>query len=133
MWSRVTQKIRHCLCSFRSCHWPREDTYPQKLTMTHGFFRSMGGFYEESTNKIITLEMLMENRGLRDELASTRELILDKSKADAFAKIVSILQLSWFITQCVARANQHLTVTLLEVTALAFAVSSIIASILWFY
>ncbi len=101
--------------------------------MTHGFFRSMGGFYEESTNKIITLEMLMENRGLRVELASTRELILDKSKADVFAKIVTILQLSWFITQCVTRANQHLTVTLLEAMALAFAVSSIIASLLWFY
>ncbi|KAK0184423.1 hypothetical protein F5146DRAFT_1145258 [Armillaria mellea] len=51
----------------------------------------------------------------------------------AFAKVVSILQLSWFIIQCIARANQRLTITLLEVTALAFAVSSITASLLRFY
>lgn len=93
----------------------------------------MGGFYEGATGNIITLEMLMKNEDLRDEIAKTSEPIHDKSKADTFAKSVSILELSWFITQYIARANQHLTVTLLEVTALAFAVSSIIASLLWFY
>ncbi|KAK0499262.1 hypothetical protein EDD18DRAFT_1283203 [Armillaria luteobubalina] len=123
----VAWKICYCCC------YPRKDTYPSKLTMTHGFFLSMGGFYEEGTKKIITLETLKADGILTEKLATTGEPIRDKSKADAFSKILSILQIAWFITQCMARANQHLPVTLLEVTALAFAVSSIIASLLWFY
>ncbi len=46
-------------------------------------------------------------------------------------KTFSILQISWFIVQCIARALQHLPITLLEVTALAFAGLSIITYCLW--
>ncbi len=50
----------------------------------------------------------------------------DKSKGDALSKTFSILQMSWFIVQCIAQAVQHLPITLLEVTALAFTGLSII-------
>ncbi|KAK0479110.1 hypothetical protein IW261DRAFT_1608063 [Armillaria novae-zelandiae] len=139
IWTHTKQKIKDCCCcsskdTNQDTQQDPHHTPPQpKLTMTHGFFLSMGGFYEEGTEDIITLERLKEDEGLMKELAKTGEPIRDKSKADAFSKILSILQIAWFITQCMARANQHLTVTLLEVTALAFAVSSIIASLLWFY
>ncbi|KAK0472664.1 hypothetical protein IW261DRAFT_1296317, partial [Armillaria novae-zelandiae] len=61
------------------------------------------------------------------------ETIEDKSKGDVFSKTVSILQLSWFIVQCLARANQHLPITLLEMSALAFTGPSIITYLLWWY
>ncbi|KAK0197621.1 hypothetical protein F5146DRAFT_921541, partial [Armillaria mellea] len=61
------------------------------------------------------------------------EEIEDKSKGDVFSKTISILQLAWFIVQCIARATQHLPITLLEMTALAFASLSIITYFLWWY
>ncbi len=59
------------------------------------------------------------------------EMIEDKSKGDALSKMFSILQISWFIAQCITRAIQHLPITLLEMTALAFAGLSIITYCLW--
>ncbi|KAK0482861.1 hypothetical protein EDD18DRAFT_1433089 [Armillaria luteobubalina] len=139
----VCEKIHHCCCYlWKSKDQSKDqnialdahrDTDERKLTMTHGFFLSMGGFCEERTGKILVQEDLEGNDDLIRDLVQTNESIQDKSKADAFSKTVSMLQIAWFITQCIARVNQHLPVTLLEVTALAFAVSSIIASLLWLY
>ncbi|KAK0439303.1 uncharacterized protein EV420DRAFT_1279663, partial [Desarmillaria tabescens] len=109
---------------------------PSKLTLTHGFFLSMGGFFYEKPHEgqvILTLEVLEQKPELVKELEKIDEhTIQDKSKGDEFSKALSILQISWFVqAQCVARANQDLAITLVEVTALAFAVPSVIASLLW--
>ncbi|KAJ7888368.1 hypothetical protein B0H14DRAFT_3430155 [Mycena olivaceomarginata] len=48
--------------------------------------------------------------------------IKDKSKGDTLSKAMALFQGLWFITQCIARATQHLPVTELEVATLAFAV-----------
>ncbi|PBK85563.1 hypothetical protein ARMGADRAFT_861123, partial [Armillaria gallica] len=63
--------------------------------------------------------------------AISAETIEDKNKGDALSKAFSILQISWFIVQCIARANQHLPITLLETTALAFAGISFTTYFLW--
>ncbi|PBK82555.1 hypothetical protein ARMGADRAFT_1140922 [Armillaria gallica] len=83
---------------------------------------------------IVTLEALESEPNLVKNLAAiTPETIEDKSKGDALSKTISILQISWFIVQCIARALQHLPITLLEMTALAFAGLSIIMYALWWH
>ncbi|KAK0432188.1 hypothetical protein EV421DRAFT_2040825 [Armillaria borealis] len=83
---------------------------------------------------VVTLEALESEPLLVTNLAAiSLETIEDKSKGDALSKTVSILQISWFIMQCIARAIQHLPITLLEMTALAFAGLSIITYCLWWY
>ena len=48
----------------------------------------------------------------------TEDVIKDKSKADAIAKAVVLLQTGWFAIQCAARISQRLPVTKLELTTL---------------
>ncbi len=76
---------------------------------------------------LVTLKALESDPDLVKKLvAISAETIEDKSKGDALSKMFSILQISWFIIQCVARVIHHLPMTLLELTALAFAGLSII-------
>ncbi|KAK0461505.1 hypothetical protein IW261DRAFT_1409218 [Armillaria novae-zelandiae] len=111
-----------------------EQKKKSKLTMAHGFFLCMGGFYYTRNSK-------NRHEGLETDKATSTppssslpsSTIEDKSKGDAFSKMISILQLTWFIVQCVARANQHLPITLLEMSALAFTGPSIITYFLWWY
>ncbi|SJL18681.1 uncharacterized protein ARMOST_22280 [Armillaria ostoyae] len=135
----------------------KKDKYSPNLTMAHGFILSMGGFcYTEiesispspsSSSKILSdhaassravelsileLDDLDSHPHLVEKLeAVSAETIEDKSKGDALSKTFAILQISWFIVQCITRALQHLPITLLEVTALAFAGLSIITYCLW--
>ncbi|PBK58766.1 hypothetical protein ARMSODRAFT_946153 [Armillaria solidipes] len=83
---------------------------------------------------LVTLKALESDPDLVKKLAAiSAETIEDKSKGDALSKTFSILQISWFIVQCIARVIQHLPITLLEMTALAFAGLSIIMYFLWWY
>ncbi|PBK87170.1 hypothetical protein ARMGADRAFT_876665, partial [Armillaria gallica] len=116
----------------------KKDKYSPNVTMAHGFVLSMGGFYyrrdwsSDVPLSILVLEDLDSHPHLANKLEEvSAETIEDKSKGDALSKTLSILQISWFIVQCVARALQHLPITLLEVTALAFAGLSIATYCLW--
>ena len=58
-------------------------------------------------------------------------VIADKSKADFVAKMLATLQASWFLVQCVARWEEHLTMTLLELNTLAHAICALLMYLLW--
>ncbi|KAK0441970.1 hypothetical protein EV421DRAFT_1952695 [Armillaria borealis] len=106
----------------------------RNLTMTHGFFLSMGGFYYTQQRKLVDLETIQSQPYLVGDIAAiSAERIKDKSKGDALSKTVSVLQISWFIAQCIARAAQDLPITLIEMTALAFSGLSIITYCLWWH
>ncbi|PBK58763.1 hypothetical protein ARMSODRAFT_946152, partial [Armillaria solidipes] len=140
------------------CHATQPSTEQKeesKLTLAHCFLLCMGGFYYtrkyeiphqalEANDATSTppptsppsppLSALESEPLLVTNLAAiSPETIEDKSKGDALSKTFSILQISWFIVQCVARAIQHLPITLLEMTALAFAGLSMIMYFLWWY
>ncbi|SJL18487.1 uncharacterized protein ARMOST_22077 [Armillaria ostoyae] len=73
----------------------RNDLYPSKLTMAHGFFVSMGGFYDSNTEEILTLDSLEQNPKLVKELEKIDELsIQDKSEGGTLSKTLSIVQIS---------------------------------------
>jgi len=86
----------------------------------------------EGTITILTLEMLQEL--LKDpefRIRITEEGIADRSKGDALFKIILTLQSTWFIIQCIARHNQGLSLTQLELTTLALASLNGITFFLW--
>jgi nitrate reductase NapE component len=61
------------------------------------------------------------------------EDIEDRSKGDLLSKAMVLLQGLWFTAQCLARVQQHLPVTELEVATLAFQITSIFIWLLWLH
>lgn len=83
---------------------------------------------------ILTLEMLKELvKDPEFRVPVTEDEITDKSKTDALAKIIFILQSSWFILQCIARHAQGLGFTHLELTTTALASFNGFTFLLWWY
>ncbi|MCJ1276279.1 hypothetical protein MMC21_004084 [Puttea exsequens] len=62
-----------------------------------------------------------------------KDEIWDKSKADMFAKVVATFQAIWLATQVIARAIQHLAVTLLELSTVALMTCAGAALFFWFW
>ena len=61
----------------------------------------------------------------------TEEEIKDRGKGDWLAKSLVLLQTSWFVIQCIARAIKHLPITHLEIVTLAYAAMNFVIYILW--
>ena len=61
----------------------------------------------------------------------TKEEIKDKGKSDWLAKSLVLLQTSWFVMQCIARAIEHIPVTHLEIITLAYAAMNFVIYIFW--
>ena len=117
-------------------------------SMTHGFFVIMGGFHLFERNSGTTNNVdrgispedgdplhPLEASNLRDYCESfimlTEAEIMDKGKSDWVAKSLVLLQTSWFVMQCIARAMRHLPVTHLEIITLAYAAMNFVIFILW--
>ncbi|KAJ7257625.1 hypothetical protein C8J57DRAFT_1342483 [Mycena rebaudengoi] len=101
-----------------------------KISKTHGFFISMGGFVSHIGHHPVT-----DPSHVHEYLTAIRavdvEDITDKSKGDVFSKGIAFAQGAWFMTQCFARLAQNLPVTELEIATLAFAVINIFIWLLW--
>ena len=82
------------------------------------------------TLSIEMLEVLASEGKIRWPCISVDE-IMDRSKRDIFSKGFAVLQSTWFISQCIARAVYGLTITELEIATLAFAILNGILSFLW--
>ncbi|KAJ7587103.1 hypothetical protein C8J56DRAFT_91584 [Mycena floridula] len=120
--------------------WPRQffesnrlaKVRKYKLSKTHGFFFAMGGFVSQSEFPITTLlQLRSEDAYLTAICAISEEEINDKSKGDALSKGLALLQIVWFITQCIGRQTQQLATTTLEIATIAFAVLNIFIWLLW--
>ena len=120
--------------------------------MTHGFFIIMGGFhlFEHSSKRSskddrgISQEddkplhpLRLSNLSQCDDYESftmpTKAEIEDKGKSDWLAKLLVLLQTSWFIIQCIARGIEHLPLTHLEIVTLAYAAVNFVIYIFWWY
>ena len=108
-------------------------------TMSHGFFIGMGGFtlHDQRGTAVKILEPKelekLYNEGKVAWPSITEEEIQDRSKGDYLSKGVVLLQMSWFIIQCIVRAAYGLAITELEVVTLTFAVLSGITYHLWWH
>ncbi|KAK0222277.1 hypothetical protein IW262DRAFT_1435213 [Armillaria fumosa] len=117
------------------------------LTMTHGFFISMGGFIGAGGTPIKISDLLhLDGLALFQKSFSVRpgldlssisriteEELQDRSKGDALSKVVAVVQTTWFVIQYLARFHKSLPITQLETATLAFAVLNIFNYILWWH
>jgi hypothetical protein len=108
------------------------------VTLTHGFFFSMGGFASRAGHHPITTVAQLRELSLGPEYRAAirrtrRADIMDKSKGDGLSKGIALLQGLWFIVQIMARFAQGLPVSELEVATLAFAVVNIFTWLIWWH
>ncbi|KAJ7058062.1 hypothetical protein C8F01DRAFT_1149362 [Mycena amicta] len=112
------------------------------ISITHGFFISMGGFVtrsfyrspngfvEQMGRPIVTKAQLLQH--VKTIRMIPVEVLNDKSKGDALSKGVALAQGLWFITQCVARSAQRLPLMEIEIVTLGFAfVNIFIWALFW--
>jgi hypothetical protein len=59
--------------------------------------------------------------------------ITGRSAGDGLSKLIAMLQVLWFIAQCIERLRLHLSITELEVMTAAFATLNVMVYIFWWY
>ena len=106
----------------------------------HLFERSLGETGEDNRNisqedekplHPLQANDLVDCDGYESFIMPTKAEIEDKGKSDWLAKSLVLLQTSWFIMQCIARARKHLPVTHLEIVTLAYAAMNFVIYIFW--
>jgi hypothetical protein len=126
-WSRA----KHSVEAFRASGY--EDWH-----MRQAFFVDMGGFVFHARDgqpfplNATQLHWLVINKFV-EYPTITRKEVWDKSKQDAFTKVITAFQTGYMIIQCIARATQDLAITTLELNALAIVVCSIMTSCVWLH
>lgn len=94
-------------------------------SLRHAFFANMGGFTLEPPDNppfpinAFQIHYLVEN-GFMESPGVESEAIWDKNKADAFARILALVQVIWFTCNCIGRAVQQLPITTFELDTAAF-------------
>ncbi|KAF2034610.1 hypothetical protein EK21DRAFT_55714, partial [Setomelanomma holmii] len=114
-------------------------------TRVHSYFAIMGGFvFEEEKTKSRIMDRTRERATLTSVgvrqiaantpgplLALTKDGILDKSKANKFAKFLVCVQACWFLAQTAGRPTTGLPVGLLEMNTLLHAVCCLFIYLAW--
>ncbi|KUJ20689.1 uncharacterized protein LY89DRAFT_730707 [Mollisia scopiformis] len=121
-----------------------------KMTKSHAFLANMGADAGENmerpasnTNFDIPAPTLVEGILMNyDALAYIREICQDchipdeedikaLSKRDPFTKLFAIVQSTWLVVQCIARASVGLPITQLELATIAFVFCGLVMYGLW--
>src|SRR5258705_1214866 len=119
-----------------------------KWTMAHGHLVVMGGIGTvdpsveddgqlDPRSPVLTFERYTkteERKRLDQKLRKiSEEDIKDRSKGDILSKLIAITQTTWFILQCIARGQQKLTLTELELVTLALASLNAVTYVFWWH
>jgi hypothetical protein len=103
----------------------------------HGFYSMMGGFravQSEDSKGLLSPDMifeLLQASRIHPSDIPHKQDIMDKSKSDALIKALALLQVSTLSIQVIARAVQHLPITTLEISTLAFIPGSLCMVFFW--
>ncbi|KAK6974506.1 hypothetical protein R3P38DRAFT_3239357 [Favolaschia claudopus] len=100
-----------------------------EVSLIHGFFYTMGGFVDAEDHPIVDIEEIPDSVLVAIE-AIPEAAIQDKSKRDGLAKLLAITQILRVVAQSLARWNQHLAITSLELATVAYAV---VTTFMWFF
>src|SRR6266540_924221 len=82
--------------------------------------------------RVADFKKLIQDRTYEFPMITAAE-IRDRSKGDALAKFIAILQTSWFIFQCITRGQQRLALTEFELVTLALASLNAITYVFWWH
>ena len=111
--------------------------HPQ-WTMRHAFFADMGGFHLQSPDFPAfpvdgqQLVYLVDRKHIAYPPVD-QDTIRDKNKADGFARVITLTQMTWFSVQCIARAVQQLPMSTFELSTIAFIFCSLNMFFFWFH
>ena len=111
--------------------------YPE-WTMRHAFFADMGGYHLQAPDfppfpvDRQQLIYLVDRKHITYPDVS-EDTIRDKNKADGFARAITLVQMTWFSIQCIARTIQHLAMSTFELSTLAFIFCSLNMFFFWFH
>ncbi|KAF2681047.1 hypothetical protein K458DRAFT_85623 [Lentithecium fluviatile CBS 122367] len=110
----------------------------REFSTTQCYFAVMGGVRIETGDCIAgnpRLNLTAEGIRLMSFLGRLPDVpenqIADKSKADGLAKTLVVLQAGWMIIQTIARVNQGLPVTLLEINTMGHVICAFALYALW--
>ncbi|TFK58018.1 hypothetical protein BDN72DRAFT_744767, partial [Pluteus cervinus] len=156
MWQKICKRLKMSFYmliapevviwwAMRQWYGAREIARELKWTMTHGHFAQMGGLeaiHPDGAREVLdprdlynywygSANYLGQGRIDAKELQFPQKQVQDRSKGDFLSKGLVALQTSWFVLECIARFQQHLPITELEVVTLAFAVLNIITYGFW--
>jgi hypothetical protein len=113
------------------------------LTRAHAFFMIMGGFhYFHDPTKPMDYDRNPPSHRITERgvivILQQSHLVLpikaeiqDRGKSDWIAKLLVLIQVSWFIIQCISRAAEHLAITELEIVTLAYAIINFGIYLVW--
>ena len=115
----------------------------KKWTLKHGHFLEMGGFIlvdpekedvapNEQQRTVLTFDYFKAHWDIKIPKI-TAAAIEDRSKGDALSKIIAIFQTTWFIIQYIARGQQGLVLTELELVTLALASLNAVTFAIWWH
>lgn len=98
----------------------------------------MGGFFLRAPNwKPFPLNAkqfyyLVANRYVQyQDVAISEQTIAEKNKKEGFERFITVIQILWFVMNCIGRVARHLSLATLELTTLSFIVCTIGTSFFW--
>jgi hypothetical protein len=93
-----------------------------------GRFRPRVILFCDDKGKRITPPEAIPSVGLPSD-----EMIKAENKTDSLSKLIVVLQVSWFTTQCISRAAEKLPISQLEIGALAFVGCTMLTTAFWWH
>lgn len=145
---------RRAIGQFQSLKTKCEDLKDVEWEMKHAFFANMGGFLLQTQYRLEGLNTdgthrtvewtpfpidaeqlfyLIDHGFVPPHWLSliSKWSIQERDKKDSAIRIPNLVQILWFLTDTAGRFAQHLPITYLELTVLAFVYSVIVVSIFW--
>ena len=122
----------------RSLTSTMKDKIPNWSTV-QSFYALMGGFHIQDSSSGVTRVLDPSTKPARfaeivaymaADVPKTAE-IEDKSKGDAFSKGLAVWQSSWFLIQCLTRWGQHLPISELDLSTIAFVCCTLATYCAW--
>ncbi|KAK7691904.1 hypothetical protein QCA50_005309 [Cerrena zonata] len=123
---------RHSEPPSRLHHW----------TMTHAFYTVMGGYAVVTDDPIVgstpsyrvlewteVLEILEHEPSRVPDISE--EHILARSQSDTLSKLIALAQIFSFCMTCILRRAEGLSLSILEISTVAYAVCAILVYIVW--
>jgi hypothetical protein len=108
-------------------------------TLSHAFLADMGGFslkapdFVEFPLNAKQVHYLVTHSYIEySAVALPKDIMDDKNKGDGVVRFFTICQLSWFSLGCLGRAIEHLAITTMELSALAFVFCTLGTYFFWF-
>ena len=136
---------RRSVENFKRSGYPQSDSGDREWSMRHAFHADMGGFMlhpDLSETESWTpfpldaaqVHYLVVNKYVPySEVAIDEELIKERNKVDTLVRLITVLQISWYLVGAIGRAFQHLAISILELATIGFIICTLGSYYFWYY